>query len=61
MLTNEQRAHDLALVAVSIMAKIDTLQIKPETKIDVFTNYMAVYEGLIEAFNREFPPKSGPF
>lgn len=49
MLTNEQRAHDLALIVVKLLSQPD-----PSTS-DVFEIYMDAYNAGLEAFNREFP------
>ncbi len=46
MLTNEQRAHDLAIVAAGIAAKSGD---------DIYVAYKDAYDAAIKAFNRDFP------
>lgn len=67
MLTNEQRAHDFALVFVKheldsikdLNFDIENLPIgkdgNPEYKIDVMEKYMDVYSSAFDAFEKCFP------
>lgn len=49
MLDNKQRAHDLALLLLKL--QLDNVQ----DKIDVYKNYIELYNSALESFNRDFP------
>lgn len=51
-LSNEQRAHDLALVAVQ--GEISNAQLGSNNKIDLYATYVEAYSMALKAFNRDF-------
>ena len=59
MISNEQRAHDLATAVCVDICNIKRLhQLKSNdttVNVDYFEEYMTVYKALLDAFNREFP------
>ena len=59
MLTNEQRAHDLAiaLIPTVLTSKIDTKELDENGNLhrDVFKMYLDLYYSILEPLNKEFP------
>jgi hypothetical protein len=54
MSDNEQRAHDLALATFPFIKTIPN--ITEATEIDLYASYLAIYNALLDLFNRDFPP-----
>lgn len=50
MLTNEQRAHDLAIATLLIMSKKES--------VDVYLDYLELYEKLLAKFSFDFPQET---
>lgn len=50
MLTNEQRAHDLAIATLSIMSKKES--------VDVYLDYLELYKTLLSKLSAEFPQET---
>lgn len=61
MLTNEQRAHDLAIAAmtVTVQAKLNEPPVDGvcERSIDFYEYYKNSYDIALETFNHDFPEK----
>lgn len=60
MLTNEQRAHDIALVSIPIVYQVDVMsaqnsQTDKTVNFDVFKRYLELYSKALNAVNRNFP------
>ena len=60
MLTNEQRAHDLALYTLEArknsVIREQVEQGDSQVQFDVYKEYLFLYDQLLEIFNRDFPP-----
>ena len=61
-MTNEQRAHDLAIAyvnqamnPVALMAAANAAGAKDKFCFDVFREYMKVYNSVLGSFERHFP------
>lgn len=59
-LTNEQRAHDLAIATLPLTLKdpnlLESLQTeKGDVQFDVYTIYKGLYAASLESFNNDFP------
>ena len=57
MLTNEQRAHDIAVAVASIQTegKLNkTLKIQ-DGKVDFYHEYLTAYKMTLEALDRDYP------
>lgn len=50
MLTNEQRAHDLAIATLSIMSKKES--------VDVYLDYLELYKTLLSKLSADFPQET---
>ncbi|MFL0507409.1 hypothetical protein ACH0B5_16835 [Ureibacillus sp. 179-F W5.1 NHS] len=59
MLTNEQRAHDLAMYTLDFryrhVIQEQANQGKNEIKFDPYSEYLFLYKEYLEIFNRDFP------
>lgn len=62
MISNEQRAHDLAVAAASILAAHDLSESKPvqdsPNRIEFYENYAKGYATFLAALNSDFPEGS---
>lgn len=59
-LSNEQRAHDLAIATLPMLKNDPSLlnalkDEEGEVHFDVFNIYKDIYEATLESFNRNFP------
>ena len=61
-LTNEQRAHDLAILSVqaeinrNLLSQLgDTYYAEENKQLDIYTLYYNEYHRALEAFNLDFP------
>ena len=59
MLTNEQRAHDLALYLLNdrknLVVKEQIQEGQLDVNFDIYKEYRYLYDLFLEKFNREFP------
>ena len=59
ILSNEQRAHDLALlIAQAEINKTLVAQVKSEnetTELDIYPLYLTAYHEALESFSKDFP------
>lgn len=59
MTDNEKRAHDLATTTLPILYKMRIAEAKnhgvEEIQVDLYTEYLSVYNKLLQGFNRDFP------
>lgn len=62
-LTNEQRAHDLALTALQaeinrqLISQLNGTNYGEDADFDIYQNYYSSYHQALEAFNLDFPEK----
>ena len=57
MITNEQKAHDIALTALSMLPHA-TIEDDGRISIDVYRDYLGLYRYLLECLERDFPAES---
>lgn len=60
MTDNEKRAHDLAVAMVPVLynqqvSSVNIEDIESGITVDVYKDYMEVYELALKSFNRDFP------
>lgn len=59
MLSNEQRAHDLAITMLRFtMDHPDTIQSEDGTRFNVAAEYTKLYHAFLDAMNQDFPPQN---
>ena len=51
MTDNEKRAHDVAVVALNILSR--------KQDVDIFVDYINIYQELLSKFQSEFPTEHG--
>lgn len=60
MTDNEKRSHDLAVAMVPVLynqqvSSVNIDDIESGITVDVYKDYMEVYELALKSFNRDFP------
>ncbi|HFD0491062.1 hypothetical protein [Enterococcus faecium] len=56
MLTNEQRAHDLAVASLPFLREITEQEIRKgnDQRFDLYLDYKKMYDLFLESLNRDF-------
>lgn len=54
-MSNEQRAHDLALLYVELLCKFQEPDENRTLKLDPLSKYCEVYPKLLDTLNKKFP------
>lgn len=56
-MTNEQRAHDIAMLYVQLLLKVQKSNDNNELVVDPYSKYLEVYPMILEKVNHDFSMK----